>query len=245
MNKRLARLKEVEAKNRRNSKTTNKRNFRSMILVIAIIIVVSKLSEIVQMDSNANNQTDDYLILINSENVLPSDFEVVLDESFGKQVDYRILKPLEDMISAAKEDGVELIVTSAYRSVNDQKELYEITVNEYLQQGYNQQDSEDKAGLYVQLPAESEHHTGLAIDFITTDVDKIEDFAKTPEYEWLSQNAVKYGFIERYPKDKVDITKISWEPWHYRYVGVQVATDIGDMCLEEYLIKDVGGEYIE
>ena len=92
----------------------------------------------------------------------------------------------------------------------------------------------------IQRPGHSEHHTGLCVDLVekrglNRELD--ETFEETEAFAWLSQNAHKYGFILRYPKDKTDITKYSYEPWHYRYVGVEHAKRINqlDMCLEEYI----------
>ena len=88
------------------------------------------------------------------------------------------------------------------------------------------------------IPGTSEHHTGLAADIITVDYQVLDEgFAETAAYQWLKENCTQYGFIMRYPKEKQDITGIIYEPWHYRYVGKNVAEKItaNDWCLEEYI----------
>ena len=135
-----------------------------------------------------------------------------------------------------------ILVVSAYRSYDYQEELLEERIEEYLIQ--NPSATYEEAEAYVLLttaPAgRSEHHTGLAVDFAekkrpTT----TEQFEDSEAFDWLSQNAHKYGFILRYPKDKTDITKYSYEPWHFRFVGVYDATIIHEdgITLEEYLAK--------
>ena len=99
-----------------------------------------------------------------------------------------------------------------------------------------------ETALYVAAPGCSEHNLGLAADIVSSDWysknSGLESwFDQTPHYQWLSENAWKYGFILRYPKDKVEVTKIGYEPWHYRYVGTDTAKAIKDsgLTLEEYL----------
>lgn len=123
-----------------------------------------------------------------------------------------------------------IIVTSAYRSVEKQEELYNKNV---LKHGSSY------AEKYVQTPGNSEHHTGLAVDLgIFHEEDgSSEDFDGTGEYAWFIQNCQDYGFILRYPKDKEDITGIGNEPWHFRYVGKKHSKYIMNhgLCLEEYI----------
>ena len=96
------------------------------------------------------------------------------------------------------------------------------------------EDAYENARLTIQEPGHSEHHTGLAVDFN----DVSSDFRNTEAYAWLQKNAAKYGFVERYPEDKVDITGIDYESWHYRYVGREHAEAMQslNMCLEEYVL---------
>lgn len=125
---------------------------------------------------------------------------------------------MEKMFAAAEDADMNgYIVTSGYRDYNRQAEIY----------------AESEPG-YAQEPGASEHQTGLAFDVT---VETAQGFESTPQYAWLMENAHKYGFIQRYPANKVEQTGISYEPWHYRYVGVEAAKKIkkSGMCLEEFI----------
>lgn len=139
-------------------------------------------------------------------------------------------------------DGEEkILVTSAYRSYKYQEKIFEDYVTEYMSEKSVDRKEAEAYVLKTSAPAgKSEHQLGLCVDLIEDEATKLtEQFAKTKAFEWLSQNAFKYGFILRYPKDKEDITKYSYEPWHYRFVGIDAATVIHEdnICLEEYLAK--------
>lgn len=142
------------------------------------------------------------------------------------------VKPLCDMFDAFKnETGLKKInVISGYRSVESQQEIYNQKANRY---------GNLYAKKYVQTPGFSEHHTGLCVDVsIFNEADgSSEDFDGTGKYEWFSKNAWKYGFVVRYPEGKEKVTKIGYEPWHFRYVGVPHAYYMtkNNLCLEEYL----------
>jgi D-alanyl-D-alanine carboxypeptidase len=120
--------------------------------------------------------------------------------------------------------------------------LYEKKISFFLSRGLNRNDAEKQAGEIVAMPGCSEHQLGLAID-VTISARKdledplTEDFGDTPEGIWLNKTGPKYGFILRYPIDKREITQITYEPWHYRYVGIKDAMVIqfAGMCLEEYI----------
>lgn len=124
----------------------------------------------------------------------------------------------------------DIIVTSADRSVETQKSIWDSRVNTY---------GEEYARLYVAEPGHSEHHSGLALDLaIYTDDGKTYKFDEKPEYsEWLTANSYRFGFVERYRADKTDITKIAYENWHYRYIGIPHAYYMteNNLCLEEYI----------
>lgn len=104
--------------------------------------------------------------------------------------------------------------------------------------GYTRDMAESYASMWVAIPGTSEHHTGLAFDIVASDYVVLDSSqATTRVQQWLMENCHNYGFILRYPEDKVNITGINYEPWHYRYVGVEAATYIMEhgICLEEYL----------
>lgn len=179
------------------------------------------------------------LILVNSTNALPDGFDVELATvSDGYRVDARIADNLSRMFLQAKEDGINLIICSAYRTPEKQQENFNNQVQQYLDQGDTAEEADAKTVAYIARPGFSEHHTGLAVDIVTPEYQTLnEGFANTPAFRWLDEHAHKYGFILRYPKSKEGITQISYEPWHYRYVGEEHAAAIkqsGD-CLEEYL----------
>ena len=133
-----------------------------------------------------------------------------------------------------KKDGITNIwIQSAYRSVARQKELYDASVKKYLQEGKTQEEAEKLTNEYINKPGSSDHNLGLAVDFNKVD----NEFEKLEGFKWLQKNAENYGFVLRYPKDKEDITKIAYESWHWRYVGVEHAKKMNElnMCLEEYI----------
>ena len=180
-----------------------------------------------------------FLILANPDTPLPKDFITYTKEIVpGKQIDNRIIEPARRMLDDAKKDGIDLLICSAYRSVERQQELFDNSISVYMSQGYSREDAVKFTKYYYSIPGQSEHHTGLAMDIVTPTHQVLDDaYAETDAAKWLYDNAYKYGFILRYPKDKEDITKISFEPWHYRYVGVDHAKYIfkHKICFEEYL----------
>lgn len=175
-----------------------------------------------------------YLILVNRWNYIPDDYEVELTElDNGQSVDKRIYSPLQNMFNAAREDDVYLIVASGYRTAQKQQSLMDEKITEYKSEGYSEKEAKKKAEEWVAIPGTSEHQLGIGIDI---NADGIHSTGNEV-YKWLHQNSYKYGFICRYPEDKTDITGIINEPWHYRYVGVDVAEEIYNQgeCLEEYI----------
>src|SRR5574344_1074358 len=137
------------------------------------------------------------------------------------------------MFDAARNSGIYPIVASGYRTEEEQKKIYEDKVAACVADGLSNADAKREAKFWVAIPGTSEHQLGLAVDINGDGV-----HSKGSEvYEWLKKNAHRFGFINRYPSDKVDITGVANEPWHYRYVGVEAATKIYNegICLEEYL----------
>ena len=135
---------------------------------------------------------------------------------------------LVQLCDAARAEGHQLYLKSGYRSYYKQAVMYENRVKKY---GYDDG--------WVTKPGASDHQTGLGCDVVPkkwTDRGMNEDMAKEPETQWMAENCARFGFILRYPADKEDITEINYEPWHLRYVGVEVATYIMEngLCLEEF-----------
>lgn len=107
-----------------------------------------------------------------------------------------------------------------------------------MARGLNRNQAEIEAARNVAYPGTSEHHLGLAVDIVSLQYQQLDEAqARTPEIIWLTEHCSEYGFILRYPKDKTQITGIVYEPWHFRYVGVETAKVIMEqgLCLEEYL----------
>lgn len=240
-----------------------------MILGIKYGELSSKLSELKNgnlssdTESTSSNTSDNtvnpdlleldewYLKLVGPNDSIDNDFinSVELeriDERFttGREssiyFDKRAIEHLNNMFEAALKDNVSLISVSSYRTYSYQNTLYNNRVQRFINQGYNEADAKTTAATIVALPGTSEHHLGLAVD-----INEVEEtFENTNAFKWLQKHAAEYGFVMRYPKDKQEITKIIYEPWHYRYVGVKHATAMNDldMCLEEYIdyIKNGG-----
>lgn len=147
--------------------------------------------------------------------------------------DARAIDQLNAMMDDAAAAGLNLYIISSFRTLDYQTNLFERRVKERMAQGYSRAVAENIVAEGTARPGTSDHQLGLAIDFNT-----IEDgFEKTAEYKWLIKHCAEYGFILRFPADKEDITKVMYEPWHYRYVGVDHAKEIMSrgICLEEYV----------
>lgn len=181
------------------------------------------------------------LILVNPWNPVPDGYidEVELVEVVkGYFVDARCAKALKQMLADCRAAGHTPYICSAYRTMATQEKLFNNMVKTYKGRGYSDKKARELAAKEVAIPGTSEHHLGLAVDIPCQTHPVLDDSqANTATQKWLMANCYKYGFILRYPKGKTDITGIFWEPWHYRYVGVEAATEITErgITLEEYL----------
>ena len=220
--------------------------FLCMICILSFILSCIKHNsyELPEVTSNDIVQqipqsTPWNLILVNSALPLPENYSLSLAElRNGHAVDERIYPDLQAMMDAARAEGLNPLICSSYRSLEKQESLFENKVSEYLSHAYSQEEAEIEAAKWVAKPGTSEHHTGLAVDIVSMDYQLLDEAQETtPEQQWLLQNAHNYGFILRYPNNKSEITGIYYEPWHYRYVGKDVASEIytQELCLEEYL----------
>ena len=184
---------------------------------------------------------DDWrLILANKNSPLPEGYapELVTLADSSLQMQTEAAAAFDEMRQAANATGLHLMACSTYRSVERQTELYDAEVQKWIGKGYAEADAREKAATVVMIPGCSEHNTGLAVDVGSVTNQRVEeDFEDEPEFDWLQEHAAEYGFILRYPSDKQAITGVSYEPWHYRYVGVENAKAIKEsgLCLEEYL----------
>ena len=182
------------------------------------------------------------LILTNAEYPVPEDYTVELQMIPGTEqsVDVRIYEPLMEMLDAMREQGLAPIICSGYRTLDKQEKLFNRKVQSYVRSGHTKEESYALARQTISIPGSGEHCLGLAVDFYTKKYHKLEKaFENTPEGKWLMEHAQEYGFIMRYGEDKVDITGIEYEPWHYRYVGVEAAEYIKEhnLSLEEFYIE--------
>lgn len=175
------------------------------------------------------------LILVNADNPLPENFQPELTElSGGHRIDKRVYPQLQKMFDDARQKGIRPAISSSYRTAEQQQAELDQKTEEYIRQGYSREKALETAKKWAAVPGTSEHQTGLALD-ITTDDASVQ--AADVVWKWLEKNSYKYGFIKRYPENKTDITGISSEPWHFRYVGPEAAKEIKKrgICLEEYL----------
>lgn len=197
-----------------------------------------------------NTTPDSIFCLVNKEYSLPSDYEpndlVVPDVSFN--IDYESEKrymreeaalALESLCQDALSEGLEIFAISGYRSYERQQEIYENNLKTRGTTHTNQ---------YSAKPGYSEHQTGLVMDVSceSEGFDLQESFGETPEGIWLAQNCAKYGFVIRYPEGKENITGYAYEPWHIRYLGVELATYLteNNLTLDEYYYYEPSFEFI-
>ena len=182
------------------------------------------------------------LILINADNLLPEDYTFELtpiNEYFS--FDSRAVEALNEFLAAGRDAGHDLQIVSTYRTTERSAYLYERKINQYIAAGYDPKIAAIEAARWVAPPRQSEHNAALAIDVVSSDYymyysDLMHEFDEFPAFTWLTENCAEYGFILRYPEDKQNITRITYEPWHYRYVGVEHAKKMQELglCFEEY-----------
>ncbi len=193
-------------------------------------------------DENIDNKWA--MFLVNKKNPLPADYDSrietkVVFESWREYfLDVRAAGYLEKMLKAAENDGIDLYVVSAYRTIEYQQQNFDNSVQDRVDRGMSYDDAYADTLAEVALPGESEHNAGLALDIMVEEYQNMDDdgFEDTEAFAWLDRHAAEYGFILRYPKGKQEITGIIYEPWHYRFVGVYYANEIkkSGLCLEEY-----------
>lgn len=176
-------------------------------------------------------------ILVNPWNYVPSDYSVKLSKYGDYKMASTCLEPLKEMLSDCKSAGNKAVVVSAYRSHSYQAGLFERRIQRFIDQGYSREEATIEAAKRVAVPGTSEHELGLALDIVDVNYQNLDKKQEdTAAQKWLMANSWKYGFILRYPNEKSDVTGIIYEPWHYRYVGKELAKEIYEsgLCLEEY-----------
>ena len=186
---------------------------------------------------------DPLMVLVNHTSKMPDDYTFDTKEcgsatAVNKTLQTAACDAFLSMQKAAADDGVTVWMQSGYRSVKYQTSLYERKTKYYLDKGYDNATAKEKAAAVVNPPGYSEHNCGLAADLNSPEHTGLDEgFEKTAAFRWLCEHAGDYGFILRYPKDAEDKTEIIYEPWHWRYVGVENAAKINasGLCFEEYI----------
>lgn len=186
---------------------------------------------------------DPLMVLVNHTSKMPDDYTFDTKECGSATAVNKTLQTVAcdaflSMQKAAAADGVTVWMQSGYRSVKYQTSLYERKTKYYLDKGYDNATAREKAAAVVNPPGYSEHNCGLAADLNSPEHTGLDEgFEKTAAFRWLCEHAGDYGFILRYPKDAEDKTEIIYEPWHWRYVGVENAAKINasGLCFEDYI----------
>ena len=186
---------------------------------------------------------DPLKVLVNHTSKMPDDYTFDTKEcgsatAVNKTLQTAACDAFLEMQKAAAADGVTVWMQSGYRSVKYQTSLYERKTKYYLDKGYDNATAKEKAAAVVNPPGYSEHNCGLAADLNSPEHTGLDEgFEKTAAFRWLCEHAGDYGFILRYPKDAEDKTEIIYEPWHWRYVGVENAAKINasGLCFEDYI----------
>ena len=172
--------------------------------------------------------TGKMVYMVNTWNPVPEDYAVELVAYNGYTIAAEAYDALVRMLGAVKQYGY-YTITSIYRSEATQQNIWTNRYYRYVNAGYSHQGALDRVAKEVAVPGTSEHHLGLAVD--------IDGVAAV--HKWLAEHSWEYGFIVRYPEGKTHITGIIYEPWHYRYVGVELAKELYEsgLTMEEYMDK--------
>ena len=186
---------------------------------------------------------DPLMILVNHTNKMPENYTFETAECGSKTAVNKTLQTVAcnaflELQKAAAAENVTVWMQSGSRSVSYQTSLYEKKTNYYTQQGYDDAKAKEMAAAVVNPPGYSEHNCGLAADLNSPEHTGLDEgFENTAAFRWLCQHAGEYGFILRYPKGAEEKTEITYEPWHWRYVGVENAAKINasGLCFEDYI----------
>lgn len=179
------------------------------------------------------------IILVNPWHFIPYDYTSdIVNAEDGYMIDSSCKDDLLQMLADCRKAGFDARITSAYRRPQTQINLYNNKVWYFLDQGYDEDTARKEAAKIIAVPGTSEHELGLAVDLVDSSYWVLDEAQEdTPAQKWLMAHCWEYGFILRYPNEKSDSTGIIYEPWHYRYVGKELALELKDtgLCLEEYL----------
>ena len=186
---------------------------------------------------------DPLMVLVNHTSKMPDDYTFDTKECGSATAVNKTLQTVAcdaflEMQKAAAADGVTVWMQSGYRSVSYQTKLYERKTQYYRDKGYDEATAKEKAAAIVNPPGYSEHNCGLAADLNSPEHTGLDEgFENTAAFRWLCEHAAEYGFILRYPQGAEDATEITYEPWHWRYVGPENAAKINasGLCFEDYI----------
>ena len=188
---------------------------------------------------------DPMMVLVNHTNKMPDNYTFDTKEcgsqtAVNKTLQTPACDAFLEMQKAAAADGVTVWMQSGYRSVKYQTGLYERKTKYYTDRGYDTATAKEMAAAVVNPPGYSEHNCGLAADLNSPEHTGLDEgFENTTAFRWLCEHAADYGFILRYPKGAEDKTEITYEPWHWRYVGRENAAKISasGLCFEDYIAQ--------
>lgn len=170
-----------------------------------------------------------WVVFCNPWNPVPEDFVTKLVSIEGFRFDSAGRDSLQAMMDACREAGFGCTINNTYRSKATQQYMWNKSVNKYMAAGMTKKEAELETGKSTAIPGHSEHQTGLAVDLN----------GSTETYAWLAENCWDYGFILRYPENKIEITGIIYEPWHFRYVGTELSLELKELgiTMEEYMTQ--------
>lgn len=176
-----------------------------------------------------------YLLVVNAKTPIPNDYEPNLTHYMQIECDKKLVKNLNEMLSTAKSSGYDLNVVKGFVSENDVRKNYDEKLNQLLNENFTKVRAEATAEKMVSSPGKSEYQTGLLVDICAPNMSTSE-FIASDAYKWLIANCVDFGFIQRYPADKVDRTAKDFNPFAFRFVSEINARKMRSlsMCLEEY-----------
>lgn len=185
------------------------------------------------------SKDDPLLLLVSRAQPLAEDYAPELTQlhDWPYSIAAIAYEPLRQMLAAGRAEGLSFTVASAYRSTDSQRQLFDEDVEARVSEGMTEDEAREETARWTMPPGCSEHETGLAVDIVATDNQRLDDTQEqTPETIWLHENCWRFGFILRYPAGKEDVTGIDYESWHYRYVGIEAARYLTEqqLTLDEF-----------
>lgn len=185
------------------------------------------------------SKDDPLLLLVSRAQPLAEDYAPELTQlhDWPYSIAAIAYEPLRQMLAAGRAEGLSFTVASAYRSTDSQRQLFDEDVEARVSEGMTEDEAREETARWTMPPGCSEHETGLAVDIVATDNQRLDDTQEqTPETIWLHENCWRFGFILRYPAGKEDVTGIDYESWHYRYVSIEAARYLTEqqLTLDEF-----------